>query len=258
MTLSNLIISRIDTAIQNTLTTPLNEVRVEEHDNPHKEELISSSPKEVESTLTAEGIQELYKVLSTNSYLTSPSSQEYLFLKPFTFQIQEGKLIIAEQVETETLEHKLDPYVNSLYEYAESQGYAISPRPTIQYDHSIQELNRVFSKTGFYDPENFIITIFTEGRHPKDILKTFTHELIHHVQNVENRIPPTTTTNINEDPYLEELEQEAYLKGSILFRGWEDLLKNLQESENPCWSGYQMIGTKEVDGNQVPNCVPVV
>ena len=26
---------------------------------------------------------------------------------------------------------------------------------------------------------------------------------------------------------------------------------------NPCWPGYEAIGTKMVDGNEVPNCVPV-
>jgi hypothetical protein len=28
-------------------------------------------------------------------------------------------------------------------------------------------------------------------------------------------------------------------------------------SGNPCWSGYEAIGTKEKDGKTVPNCVPV-
>jgi hypothetical protein len=34
---------------------------------------------------------------------------------------------------------------------------------------------------------------------------------------------------------------------------------NLQEDdmENPCWSGWEMIGTKILDGREVPNCVPI-
>lgn len=27
--------------------------------------------------------------------------------------------------------------------------------------------------------------------------------------------------------------------------------------ENPCWKGYEMVGTKKKDGREVPNCVPV-
>jgi len=29
------------------------------------------------------------------------------------------------------------------------------------------------------------------------------------------------------------------------------------EDDNPCWDGYEMIGMKEKDGKEVPNCVPV-
>jgi hypothetical protein len=31
----------------------------------------------------------------------------------------------------------------------------------------------------------------------------------------------------------------------------------LKEMENPCWKGYEMVGTKNKDGKEVPNCVPV-
>jgi hypothetical protein len=27
--------------------------------------------------------------------------------------------------------------------------------------------------------------------------------------------------------------------------------------ENACWPGYEAIGTKELDGRMVPNCVPI-
>ena len=27
--------------------------------------------------------------------------------------------------------------------------------------------------------------------------------------------------------------------------------------ENACWEGYEPIGTKELDGREVPNCVPI-
>ena len=30
----------------------------------------------------------------------------------------------------------------------------------------------------------------------------------------------------------------------------------LKEMENPCWKGYQMVGTKKKNGKEVPNCVP--
>ena len=33
---------------------------------------------------------------------------------------------------------------------------------------------------------------------------------------------------------------------------------NLQDEEDgPCWSGYEMVGMKELNGVMVPNCVPI-
>lgn len=29
------------------------------------------------------------------------------------------------------------------------------------------------------------------------------------------------------------------------------------ENRDPCWKGYDMLGMKEKNGKQVPNCVPV-
>lgn len=29
-----------------------------------------------------------------------------------------------------------------------------------------------------------------------------------------------------------------------------------EEGEDPCWSGYTQYGMKDVDGRQVPNCIP--
>ena len=36
-----------------------------------------------------------------------------------------------------------------------------------------------------------------------------------------------------------------------------NLTKIIKELENPCWKGYEMVGMKEKDGREVPNCVPV-
>jgi hypothetical protein len=29
-----------------------------------------------------------------------------------------------------------------------------------------------------------------------------------------------------------------------------------QKEDNPCWDGYEMIGMKDKNGKEVPNCVP--
>ena len=30
-----------------------------------------------------------------------------------------------------------------------------------------------------------------------------------------------------------------------------------EAGENPCWDGYEQYGTKDMDGKEVPNCIPV-
>ena len=32
---------------------------------------------------------------------------------------------------------------------------------------------------------------------------------------------------------------------------------NLQSLDDACWEGYEAIGTKMLDGREVPNCVPI-
>ena len=33
-------------------------------------------------------------------------------------------------------------------------------------------------------------------------------------------------------------------------------LQEEKKMKNPCWKGYEMVGTKTKDGKEVPNCVP--
>jgi hypothetical protein len=39
--------------------------------------------------------------------------------------------------------------------------------------------------------------------------------------------------------------------------GNEDELNETKKMKNPCWKGYRAYGTKEKDGKEVPNCVPI-
>ena len=57
-------------------------------------------------------------------------------------------------------------------------------------------------------------------------MRSFAHEMVHHMQNLEGRLGKIQTTNTNESDALLELEKEAYLQGNIIFRNWEDSVKN--------------------------------
>jgi hypothetical protein len=51
--------------------------------------------------------------------------------------------------------------------------------------------------------------------------------MIHHEQNLDGRLNNINTTNTNEGGDLPEIEREAYEKGNMMLRNWEDKIKNV-------------------------------
>ena len=118
------------------------------------------------------------------------------------------------------------PYMASILEYMIDEGMKITPLPEVKIKRDIAESVDFFGKTAYYDPTINEIVLYVEGRHPKDVMRSFAHEMIHHKQNLEGRLGKIGTTNTNEDNHLLEIEKEAYLEGNITFRNWEDSIKN--------------------------------
>jgi hypothetical protein len=115
----------------------------------------------------------------------------------------------------------------SLTKHMVDQGLDIKPLPKVKLiKGDIGNAENILGKTAYYNPNDCSITLYTLGRHPKDILRSFSHEMIHRIQDNEGRLGSINTTNTNEDDYLQELEKEAYLNGNIIFRNWEDSIKN--------------------------------
>ena len=107
-----------------------------------------------------------------------------------------------------------------------SKGMNIEPLPTLEFiDGDSENASNFLGKTAYYDPDAKHIVLYTEGRHPKDIVRSYAHEMIHHIQNLEGRLGNITTTNTTEDDNLTKLEQEANLRGTMTFRGWTDSIK---------------------------------
>jgi hypothetical protein len=106
------------------------------------------------------------------------------------------------------------------------QGMKITPLPEVKVKKDLVEAEDFFGKTAYYSPNEKEVVLYTQGRHPKDVMRSFVHEMIHHMQNLEGRLGKVNTSNTNEDTELLEIEKEAYLKGNITFRNWEDKIKN--------------------------------
>ena len=133
----------------------------------------------------------------------------------------------------ENVEKKFEytPYIASLLEYMIDKGMKITPLPEVKVRYDEDQANNFFGKTAHYDPNNREVVLFVMNRHPKDVMRSFSHEMIHHMQNLEGRLNNIGTSNTNEDDYLQEIEKEAYLEGNITFRNWEDSIKNSEKNK---------------------------
>ena len=109
----------------------------------------------------------------------------------------------------------------------------VSPLPKVTFiDDDVENANDVMGKTAYYDPNKREIVLYTLLRHPKDILRSYAHEMIHHIQNLEDRLGNITTTNTTEDDNLTAIEKEAYTDGNLTFRKWtETINESLNEGK---------------------------
>jgi len=116
----------------------------------------------------------------------------------------------------------------SLSKYMIDNGMNIKPLPKIKVISDDKDnASNLLGKTAYYNPTEKSITLYTMDRHPKDILRSFAHEMVHHEQNLEGKLNNINTTNTNEDGALPEIEREAYEKGNMMLRNWEDSIKNV-------------------------------
>jgi hypothetical protein len=95
----------------------------------------------------------------------------------------------------------------------------------------VQNSQNPLGKTAFYDPHDMKIGLYYINRHPKDVLRSFAHELMHHKQNCDGRL----TAKIGEGPAhqnedLKKLEIEAQEAG-FLVREYEEQLNYGMKSE---------------------------
>ncbi len=113
------------------------------------------------------------------------------------------------------------PLIKSLTSSMEKDGLTLKPYPKVKFIHTdFKNADNFFGKTAYYNPNTNEVVLYTLGRHPKDILRSYAHELVHVHQNHEDRLHDIQTDNVNADAELEQLEREAYETGNIMFRSW--------------------------------------
>lgn len=112
------------------------------------------------------------------------------------------------------------------------QGIIIDPLPRLILQYNPAYADQVSCPTAHYSPVDKSITLQTAGRHIKDVLRSYAHELYHHHQNCEGLMPKEACESTTDPNYaqnnanLRRLEAEAYMKGNLLFRDWTDLRRS--------------------------------
>jgi len=130
-----------------------------------------------------------------------------------------------EEIYAEPSKFSYPPMIKSLTEYMLDKGMNIRPLPKVKFvNDDVENARDFFGKTAYYNPNERVIVLYTMNRHPKDVMRSYAHEMIHHMQNCDGRLGGITTQNTNEEGDLPEIEREAYEKGNMTFRNWTDTL----------------------------------
>lgn len=130
----------------------------------------------------------------------------------------------------------LQPLIDSLQGFAQKRlNFERPPKLFLKQDE--ENAQNVLGKTAFYDPQEESVTLFISNRHPKDILRSLAHELVHHTQNLRGDLSPEKCGEMGmgyaqNNSHMREMEREAYEKGNMCFRDWEDNYKTQINTDN--------------------------
>jgi len=126
----------------------------------------------------------------------------------------------------------IQPYATQLMDFFQKK-YDIKKKPAVYFQQDTNNSQNPLGKTAHYDPNNQSITIYITGRHVKDCLRSLAHELVHHLQNERGDLTdaaPTVPGYAQKDKHMRSMEREAYEKGNMCFRDWEDALKAMNKT----------------------------
>ena len=120
------------------------------------------------------------------------------------------------------------PLIKKFMPFAQKRmGFKKAPKLFLKNDS--ENAKNPLGKTAYYNPEEKSVTIYITDRHPKDVMRSLSHELVHHCQNCRGDFSNSSDMGAGyaqNDEHLRKMEQEAYEKGNMCFRDWEDSIKS--------------------------------
>lgn len=129
------------------------------------------------------------------------------------------------------MESQFKKHLVKLTEYLKECGWNITPYPRVIMKRDDAEAQSLFGKTAYYEPVSKSVVLYTAGRHPKDILRSYAHEMRHHHQYLSGMMANEGTEEASDPKYaqnsevLRKLEEDAYLNGNMAFRDYCDNTK---------------------------------
>lgn len=126
-----------------------------------------------------------------------------------------------------------EKYINSINDFynfsKKNLGLEEDPVVIINFDPQ-DEKEELKQNTGMFDPDNSTIWLFCHGRHLKDILRSFGHELMHYKQHVDGELTDDIMNTVQnnydiDNPEIQKIEGPAFQNGSFLLRKYTQSLK---------------------------------
>jgi len=149
----------------------------------------------------------------------------------------------------------LQPLFNQFMPFAQKRmGFQKPPRVFLRDDPT--NAQNPLGKTAYYDPEQMSVTLYINGRHPKDVMRSLSHELVHHTQNCNGQFDGTHEMGegyAQNDEHLREMEREAYEQGNLCFRDWEDSIKGTIYNESLQKGAKTEMSTKDWKNRELPS-----
>ena len=125
--------------------------------------------------------------------------------------------------------------------------------PSLNLVSDVENGQKPLGKTAYYDPHERCVTIYTDNRHIKDILRSLAHELVHHMQNELGMLDDDGYHGpgyAQKNKQMRNRESEAYEKGNLCMRDWEDRLKQSKPTIYNEWR-IKTMSTKKWKNNEL-------
>ena len=92
---------------------------------------------------------------------------------------------------------------------AAREQFDIQNVPSLHLKQDEENAQGIFGKTAYYDPSNMSVVLYVTNRHPKDVCRSFAHELIHHIQNERGDLDmgdASSPTYAQDDKHMRKME----------------------------------------------------